>query len=435
MIDFNQIPKDHLHEKELVHDEKLWTIENVHDPGSYKDGEWYYVFSTDAQINGQFKPGIQIRKSKDLVNWQWVGRAFSEIPKEAKSWTGAGGLWAPEITKYGDTYYLYYSASQFGKNQSFIGVATSKHIEGPWQDQGEVIKTKQGNGPNAIDANITFDRDGKPWMVYGSFFDGIFLKEMDIHTGKPVAPGIGKQIAKRHISVEGAIEGPFIVYHPQYDYYYLFVSYDFLQSDYNIRVARSKQIEGPYIDSNGNEMTDTSLPPNDVGMKILGGYKFTGSHGWTAPGHNSVLNDGDQYYLVHHARTESYQGHYLHIRKLVWTLDGWPLALPERFTGEKETQIHVEELYGNWEIVHLDRQYNLQIQSTAFSLSAHENAAVTVRKVKDSLNHFTLIGIHKHELEIVITKGWDWENWRTTYQFAGKDKYGNVFFGKQITQS
>src|SRR5699024_12531310 len=97
MIQVKQIPKDYLQEKETTENEKQWTIENVHDPAIYKDGDWYYIFSTDAQITGQFKPGIQIRKSRDLLNWQWVGRAFSEIPKAAKEWTGAGGLWAPEI--------------------------------------------------------------------------------------------------------------------------------------------------------------------------------------------------------------------------------------------------------------------------------------------------------------------------------------------------
>ena len=51
-------------------------------------------------------------------------------------------------------------------------------------------------------------------------------------------------------------------------------------------------------------MTDTTLPPNEVGMKVLGGYKFGKAEGWIAPGHNSVLKDGDDYYIVHHARSE-----------------------------------------------------------------------------------------------------------------------------------
>ncbi len=67
---------------------------------------------------------------------------------------------------------------------------------------------------------------------------------------------------------------------------------DSLFSNYNIRVARSKTIDGPYLDFHGQEMTDTSLPPNDVGLKILGGYTFNDGEGWVAPGHNSVLKDG-----------------------------------------------------------------------------------------------------------------------------------------------
>src|SRR5699024_12393668 len=117
MIQVKQIPKDYLQEKETTENEKQWTIENVHDPAIYKDGDWYYIFSTDAQITGQFKPGIQIRKSRDLLNWQWVGRAFSEIPKAAKEWTGAGGVRAPAINKHGDTDYLYASDSILVRTQ------------------------------------------------------------------------------------------------------------------------------------------------------------------------------------------------------------------------------------------------------------------------------------------------------------------------------
>src|SRR5690625_4221470 len=244
MFNVNKIPKDKLYDEEIENNESLWTINNAHDPAIFKDGDWYYVFSTDAQVGGTFKAGVQVRKSRDLMNWEWVGRAFSGVPESAKEWTGAGGLWAPDVVKLGDTYYLYYSASQFGKNQSFIGVATSKNIEGPWEDQGEVVKTRQGDGPNAIDSNISFDENGVPWMVYGSFFDGIFVSEIDPNTGKFTKPGHGKLIAQRHESVEKAIEGPYIIYNPTLKYYYLFASYDSLFSNYNIRVARSKNIDG-----------------------------------------------------------------------------------------------------------------------------------------------------------------------------------------------
>ena len=81
----------------------------------------YYVFSTDIGGKDQFKAGIQIRESSDLIHWRFVGRAFSDgVLKEAYDWTEAKGLWAPEVVKMNGKFYLYYAASQFGKTQSFI---------------------------------------------------------------------------------------------------------------------------------------------------------------------------------------------------------------------------------------------------------------------------------------------------------------------------
>ncbi|WP_052000959.1 arabinan endo-1,5-alpha-L-arabinosidase [Gracilibacillus halophilus] len=287
MMNGKDLPPDDLYNDEYIHDESRWTTNNVHDPAIIKDGDWYYVFSTDAEMGGDGQAGIQIRKSSDLIHWQWVTRAFSEgVPKEAKQWTGAKGLWAPEIIKMNGQYYMYYAASQFGKTQSFIGVATSEHIEGPFVDHGEVYKSKQDEpGPNAIDANITFDRNGEPWMVYGSFFGGIYIAAIDQTTGKLKQPeSKGRLIAKRPVQVDRAIEGPYIVYHPTFDFYYLFVSYDSLFSNYNIRVARSKDITGPYEDIRGHQMTDVEKDPYLVGTKLLGGYQFQNHDGWIAPG-------------------------------------------------------------------------------------------------------------------------------------------------------
>ena len=64
----------------------LW----AHDPGIFKDGDDYYVFSTH---------NCQIRKSKDLINWEWVGHAFDKAPENAVNLTGVETLWAPDIIK------------------------------------------------------------------------------------------------------------------------------------------------------------------------------------------------------------------------------------------------------------------------------------------------------------------------------------------------
>ncbi|WP_163580268.1 arabinan endo-1,5-alpha-L-arabinosidase [Gracilibacillus saliphilus] len=427
MINATNIPKDSLYNESVLNDESKWTTNNVHDPAIIRVGDWYYVFSTDAQFGGEFKAGIQIRKSKDLINWQWVGRAFSEgVPEEAKQWTGAKGLWAPEVVKYDDKYFMYYAASQFGKTQSFIGVATSKDIEGPYQYLGEVYKSEQGTGgPNAIDPNITFDEDGTPWMVYGSFFGGLYVAEVNPKTGKLKHSGRGRLIAQRNKSVDRALEGPYILYHPLFQYYYLFVSYDSLFSNYNIRVARSKSIEGPYYDFIGNKMTDLESPQYEIGMKVLGGYQFLGDDGWIAPGHNSVLTDEGQHYICHHIRAaKDKRWHYLHIRKIGWTNDGWPLVSPERFAGEGYDQPDVVDLEGEWEWITIDPYNDGQDHASLFLLTREHWTSL-------SEDNYT-VQFKDEAVNGLVMKAWDWENWNETVVFMGKNKEGIVSIAKKI---
>ncbi|KAB8137612.1 family 43 glycosylhydrolase [Gracilibacillus oryzae] len=426
MMNQSSIPIDKLYDETVLDYKEKWTVNNVHDPAIIKDGDWYYVFSTDAQFKGDFCSGIQIRKSNDLINWEWVGYAFENgVPAEAESWTGAKGLWAPEIVKFNQKYYMYYAASQFGKTQSFIGVATSENIEGPFEDQGLVYKSVQDEeGPNAIDPNITIDKDGEPWMVYGSFFGGIYLAKINKQTGKLLDEGRGKLIAQRNRSVDRALEGPYIVYHPDFEYYYLFVSYDSLFSNYNIRVARSKSMEGPYLDFSGNEMTDIDSPPYEVGMKLLGGYKFHNSDGWVAPGHNTVLNDDNNFYICHHIRApKDKRWHYLHIRTILWTEDGWPLISPQRFAGEEKRRITAEELTGDWELFKVDQHNDEQDES--FRITVKESNWIN----KSNNNYHFIFG--ENRVSGVVNESWDWENWTETIVFMGKDQEGTVYLGKR----
>ena len=185
---------------------QLWGTYNVHDPSCHKIGDYYYMYSTDAIFRENRKEAkekgvplgfIQMRRSKDLVNWEFLGWALPEIPQEAVEWVrshagghGATNIWAPYIIPYNNKYRLYFCVSAFGRKTSYIGLAESDSPEGPWTLAGCAAKTDDTTAMNAIDPTITVDpSNGKWWMHYGSFFGGLYCVELNPETGLPMLDG------------------------------------------------------------------------------------------------------------------------------------------------------------------------------------------------------------------------------------------------------
>ncbi len=295
----------------------------THDPGMIRQGDTYYVFSTGDE-HGLNEGNIQIRKSKDLVQWELVGTVFQKTPQWiASELAGAlPNLWAPDISYFNNKYHLYYSGSRFGSNNSVIALATNTTLDPAspdygWVDQGMIIRSRPSYSWNAIDPNLAFDTGGVPWLSFGSFWTGIKMRRIDPTTGK-LAPEDEKlySLASRG---GGAIEAPAIVYRD--GYYYLFVSFDRccrgINSTYKIMVGRSPEITGPYTDRDGKRMDQGG------GHLVLeGGERYRG------PGGQSVYVDGDVYRLVYHAYDATAGGTpQLQIRDLAWTSDGWPTVV------------------------------------------------------------------------------------------------------------
>lgn len=102
---------DDYHHVSAMEDYRQWGTYNVHDPSCRKIGDYYYMYSTDAIYRENRKQAeekgvplgyIQMRRSKDLVHWEFLGWAFPEIPREAVEWVhahaggqGATNIWAP----------------------------------------------------------------------------------------------------------------------------------------------------------------------------------------------------------------------------------------------------------------------------------------------------------------------------------------------------
>ncbi|MDR2414584.1 MAG: arabinan endo-1,5-alpha-L-arabinosidase [Odoribacteraceae bacterium] len=462
--------KDDYSGASAMQDYKQWGTYNAHDPACTRVGDTYYIYSTDAIFridssaikNGGLPFGyVQIRKSKDLVNWEFVGWAFREIPAEAAAWVkeqnrgrGASNIWAPCMTRHGDRFRLYYCVSAFGRQTSYIGLAESSSPEGPWELKGCVVKTKTGDVMNAIDPSVATDPvTGETWMHYGSYFGGLHAVQLDPATGLTrVKDDQGKLTARRFDGKKNNLEAPEIIYHPGLKKYFLFISYDPLMTTYNVRVGRSDAIDGPFLDYAGNEMT---LERDDLPV-LTYPYQFENHPGWAGTGHCTVFDDGKgNYYMAHQGRLSPWnQLMVLHVREIKWTRDGWPVVSPERYAATPPEKITSKKLAGEWEVIELTGnvpERDLEAgQVVRNEVALRNNEKVASRRV--ALNADGTLGgaytgkwkfadgqlqltIGDRRLSLEAWAGQDWENERRALLFSGLNDEGCSVWGKKISNT
>ncbi|MBB5891100.1 arabinan endo-1,5-alpha-L-arabinosidase [Kutzneria kofuensis] len=281
----------------------------VHDPAMIRiSGGDYAVFSTGA--------GLPMTTSTDRKTYSAAGAALPNGVSWASRYTGgsATALWAPDISYHNGKYLLYFAASSFGSNTSAIGLATSTSGRpGTFVDQGTVYTSSSGSDYNAIDPSLTVDAAGKWWLVFGSWWSGIKMIQIDPSTGKQLSSNTTRYSLA---GASGGIEGATIFHHG--DYYYLFTSRGLcckgVNSTYWIAAGRSSSITGPYRDQAGTALTNG------------GGTKILATHGnFVGPGGESVYSDTDHDLLVYHYYDATANGAAkLGINYLNFSSDGWP---------------------------------------------------------------------------------------------------------------
>lgn len=310
---------------------------DVHDPVIAKgeDGR-YYIFSTGMRVN--------VMSSSDMKTWHFERPALEQTPEWAiDSVPGyRGHTWAPDISYHNGLWHLYYSCSTFGKNGSAIGLAVNKTLDPKspdfkWVDKGMVIASHKGKDCfNAIDPNLIVDKKGRPYLTFGSFWDGIQLVELSkddfqtpVSAPKTISRRFDRQFTldKIEFTREGenvieagpnAVEAPFVFKHGKY--YYLFVSFDFCcrgeKSTYKTVYGRSKKISGPYRDKDGKRMD-----------KGGGTFLYGPDKQFFGVGHNAVFTADGQTYFVSHAYDKQQNGRAkLFIRPISFDKNGWIVA-------------------------------------------------------------------------------------------------------------
>lgn len=419
-----------------------WNLANVHDPSVMKAADgYYYMYQTDASY-GNAHDGhghFHARRSKDLVNWEYLGATMQETPawvktklNEIRTEQGLDpienpsyGYWAPCARKVNDHLYrMYYCivVNNYIKTggltydgswseRAFIGVMeTSDPASNNWEDKGFVICSSSDKGTNwnrastgdwnayfkfnAIDPSFIITPEGEHWLIYGSWHSGIAAVQLNPETGKTLAElpksyGTAAEIAPYGKLIftrtnggrwQGA-EAPEIVYHD--GYYYLFLAYDGLDIPYNTRVLRSTKVDGPYETLNG-AVTDASKGANNNPTVLTHPYKFSEGYGWVGISHCAVFDDGNgNWYYASQQRFPANVGGNAYsnaimmggVRSIQWESNGWPTVMPERYGAVPQASISESELVGAWE--HIDLSYSYGNQRTASEMVLGDDHKIT----------------------------------------------------------
>ena len=333
-----------------------WNLANVHDPSVVYYNGYYYMYGTDASFGNEHDKAphgkhFQGKRSKDLVNWGWVGGPFDKAPdwmldsiNSFRSKMGLEGTltyddikdqlgyWAPVVRVVDGKIRMYYSivcdnylktgSKEFDGSWNiwaFIGVCETTDPENDvWYDKGFVTCSSSDKGIagwerssvndwdaycyyNAIDPTYIVTPEGEHWLIHGSWHSGFTSLKIDPTTGKPVNPvgdpwadnasdlqqRFGQRIATRGISRWQASEAPEVIYKD--GQYYLFMAWDGLDVPYNTRVVRSKDgVQGPYYTSRGANYTE-GAENTKVYPIVTHPYKFKDGVGWVGISHCCVF--------------------------------------------------------------------------------------------------------------------------------------------------
>lgn len=475
-----------------------WNLANVHDPSVVKaDDGYYYMFCTDAGFgNPQSGHGhFHCRRSANLVDWEYLGATMTNLPawvqtklNEIRAQMGLGassanlnncGYWAPCVRKVrSDLYRMYYVITMDGTidgsnswgERAFIGLMETSNPANvnSWVDKGFVLTNYSDRNLNfkvnptsweqcyykynAIDPSYIITPSGEHWLAYGSWHSGFAIVQINPETGKTITDPLpnpwgaanenayGKRIYTRNGSSrwQGS-EAPEIIYRD--GYYYLFLAYDALDVPYNTRVVRSRNVDGPYYNMAGADVTNGG----DALPVLTHPYKFANSDGWVGISHCAVFEDGNgNWFYASQGRFpigSTSQPNWApnaimmgHVRSIRWTSDGWPVVMPERYAAVPQVAITESELVGTWELIDLSYKYGEQKASTKMTLAENHTVSDGTWKGKSwsfnaSTNTLTVNGIN-----LLLQREADWESnpRRATIVFAGFTADGKItYWGKK----
>lgn len=269
------------------------------DPSLLVEGHDYYVVHSSFE----YYPGLTIWHSKDLINWSPVTSALTKY---------VGSVWAPDLVKYDNRYYIYFPAN----NTNYVIVADS--IGGKWS---EPIDLRIGN----IDPGHVADAHGNRYLYFSSGGYVPLSKNGLSVTGSFQHAYDGWPIP-REWSIECfCMEGPKLF--KRGEYYYLTVAEGGTAgpaTGHMVISARSKSPLGPWENSPFNPVIRAQ----------------SNSEKWLSVGHATIFEaSSDNWWMIFHGYEN---GHYNMGRQTLlapveWTEDGW-FKIPDNLNIDEPIQ-------------------------------------------------------------------------------------------------
>lgn len=355
---------------------------SVHDPSiAYdKTSKSFYVFGSHRAY----------ATSKDAVHWSTftnnlsnhyytiLGSIWDKWPSLPTNPNIKGNMWAPDVS-YNPVMHKWcmYLALNGDQQKSVIVLLTADGPHKNWKYEGPVVysgfdssdvtetdvprvlgknadlsryQSVEDTRIDAIDPCVKWDKDGHPWMSFGSWFGGIYLLRLNPQTGFRDYTVHYRTVPDKSDAYYGhkiaggygnSGEGSALMNVGQW--WYLFLSYGKLTQTggYQIRLFRSKSITGPYEDEAGNKaVADMSSPNNwsdTTGIRLLSSYQWPGSsskHIEVAQGGNSVISARGMILMCYHTRfANTGEMHQIRVRQLLRTANGWLTAAPYEYEG------------------------------------------------------------------------------------------------------
>ncbi|MBN2842054.1 MAG: glycoside hydrolase family 43 protein [Sedimentisphaerales bacterium] len=301
----------------LTYSNPLWDG-YLADPHMVKFGDTYYAYGTEEKNTGK---RFQIARSKDFVNWEYVGGALEPLP-------GMELYWAPEVTCKDGKYYLYYAGDMH------MRVAVSDSPEGPFIDSGKKLFPDL---PFSIDGHAFQDPVTKQWYLFFAmdFFDqrpGTALAVVQLSDDMLSVKGEIKTVMRAFADWQiyqrdrfhydktwkawHTVEGPTLVYRDN-KYYCFYSGGNWQTPGYGVGCAVSDNVMGPYTD-NWSEQGASVL--STIGNELIG------------PGHNSLIQgpDGQTWFIAYHSWNSQQTARQLCMDPIIWTNEGPKCYQPAR---------------------------------------------------------------------------------------------------------